>query len=151
MLVLLGFVAVVLAVGAIGAWSSISAVDQYKDLRGPPWAPPSLVFGPVWSILYVLIAVAGWLAWRAGAGWRDPAMGFYGAQLVLNGLWTPLFFAWQMRGAAFLCIIALDLVVGATMWLFWKRSRVAAGLLAPYMIWILFASALNFAYWTMNR
>lgn len=145
------FVGVVAAVAVAASLSTVNAASAYGDLRGPSWAPPSWVFGPVWTILYASIAAAGWMAWRAGAGLRDAGMIAFACQLVLNGLWSPLFFALQWRGAALACILALDVTVAMTMFLFWKRRRAAALLLGPYLLWVLFATGLNVAYWSMNR
>lgn len=150
-LVLVGFIAVVAAVAVAASLATIRASTVYQDLDGPAWAPPAWLFGPVWTALYLMIAVSGWLAWRAGIGWREPGMAAYGLQLVLNGLWSPLFFALQWRGVALACIIAMDVTVAATTSLFWRRDRVSGLLLVPYLLWILFATALNLAYWTMNR
>lgn len=149
--VLLGFLAVVGAVAVAASLATVQASTAYKELDGPSWAPPAWLFGPVWTALYVMMAVSGWLAWRSGMGWRGPGMVTYGLQLLLNGLWSPLFFALQWRGAALLCILALDVAVAVTAFLFWRRSRAAAFLLGPYLLWILFATALNWAYWLLNR
>jgi len=150
-LVLLGFTGIVAAVALAASLATVSAAATYAELEGPSWAPPGWVFGPVWTILYAGMAVAGWVAWRAGARMRGPEMVVFGSQLVLNGLWSPLFFALQQRGAALACIVALDVVVAATVYLFWSRQRIAGLLLVPYFGWILFATALNVAYWSMNR
>lgn len=149
--VLVGFVAAVAAVAVLASMATVQAASKYGALEGPSWAPPSWLFGPVWSVLYLAIAVSGWLAWRAGMAWREPGMVAYGVQLLLNGLWSPLFFALGWRGAALACILALDVAVAATAVLFSRRSRPAALLLGPYLAWILFATALNAAYWSMNR
>ena len=89
-LALAGFAAAVFVVAAIGGLGVRGTGDEYQSLRQPSWAPPAELFGPVWTILYAMIALAGWLVWRrAGFG---PALGVYAAQLVLNAIWTPLFF-----------------------------------------------------------
>lgn len=144
------FVAIVAAVAVAASLATINAASAYGELLGPAWAPPSWLFGPVWTVLYGCIAVAGWMAWRMG-GWRDPAMAAFWTQLVLNGAWSPLFFALQWRGAALVCIVALDIVVAVLVALLWGRSRPAALLLVPYLVWILFATALNYSYWDLNR
>lgn len=150
-LALLGFLAVVAAIAILAAVAAGSAAATYRGLRGPAWAPPAWVFGPVWTVLYALVAVAGWLAWRTGARLRDAPMVAYGLQLALNGAWTALFFALGWRGAALLCILGLAVLVAITVALFWRRSRPAAWLLVPYLLWVLFAAALNAAYWALNR
>ncbi|MHB8634716.1 MAG: TspO/MBR family protein [Thermoplasmatota archaeon] len=150
-LALLAFVAVVAVVAVAASLATVSAASNYATLRGQSWAPPGWVFGPVWTLLYACIAVAGWLAWRSGAKVRSVEMAAFGAQLVLNGIWSPLFFALQWRGVALVCILVLDGAVAATLHLFWKRQRAAALLMVPYFLWVLFATVLNYAYWSMNR
>ncbi len=145
------FVGSVAAVAVAASWSTVNAGSAYRDLDGPSWAPPSWLFGPAWTVLYASIAVAGWMAWRAGTGLRDPSMIAFAGQLALNGLWSPLFFTLEQRGAALVCILALDVAVAITLFLFWRRRRVAALLLAPYFLWILFATGLNAAFWSLNR
>lgn len=147
---LLAFVAAVGAVALAGTLATLGAAATYAGLRGPAWAPPAWLFGPVWTVLYVLIAVSGWLAWRAGTRLPD-GLAAYGAQLALNGFWSPLFFALGWRGAALGVIVLLGAAIAVTMLQFRRRSRAAALLLAPYLLWVLFATALNFAYWTLNR
>lgn len=150
-LALLGFGAAVAVVAVAGSFAAVESSQQYGELEQPSWAPPSWLFGPVWTTLYVMIALGGWLAWRAVGSLRDPAMVLYGVQLVMNGLWTPLFFAWELRGFALGWIIGLDLVVAATIWRFWRADRRASYLLMPYMAWIAFATALNASVWWLNR
>jgi tryptophan-rich sensory protein len=114
------------------------------------WTPPNAAFGPVWAVLYTLIAVAGWLVWRRNENRvARIALPLFVAQLVLNSLWTPLFFGgYALVGPAalwiaLLVILTLDLLVAATIAAFWPVSRVAALLLVPYLLWILYASTLN--------
>ena len=126
-----------------GAW--------YAQLQKPSWNPPGWLFGPVWSVLYTLMAVAAWLVWRQG-GWgkqRRPLLIFL-AQLALNALWTPLFFGLHRLGVAFAEIVLLWLAIGTTLTVFRPVSRAAAWLLAPYLAWVSFATVLNFALWRMN-
>ncbi|GAB11512.1 putative TspO/MBR family protein [Gordonia araii NBRC 100433] len=143
-----------LAVGVVatlGGLASASAAEEYQRLDQPSWAPPSWVFGPVWTALYVLMAVAAWLVWRAQPSWRNPAIVLYGVQLLLNLAWSPLFFGLEWRGLALVDIIVLDLAVAATIVLFWRANRLAATLLIPYLAWILFATALNYSVWMLNN
>jgi tryptophan-rich sensory protein len=112
-------------------------------------APPSGVFGPVWTILYAMIALAGWLAWRR-VGFTGP-LWIYAAQLVLNAVWTPLFFGFGRYGLAFADIALLWVLVGATVLAFWRVRRAAALLLVPYWLWVTYAAALNLAIWLLNR
>ena len=134
---------VVASAAAIGGLAVRDAAGAYGSLARPDWAPPAWLFGPVWTALYVAIAVAGWLVWRR-TGWTG-ALAVYGAQLVLNAAWTPLFFGAGRYGLAFLDIVLLWLLIGVTIALFGRISRVAAALLLPYWGWVTFAAALNCA------
>ena len=145
---LLAFAAAVTLAAAIGALGVTGTSAEYNSLRQPSWAPPSSVFGPVWTVLYAMIAVAGWLAWRR-AGFTYP-LWLYTAQLVLNAIWTPLFFGAGQYGLAFADIVVLWLLIGATIVAFWRVSRPAAALMVPYWLWVTYASALNLAIWQMN-
>lgn len=139
------------AVAGIGAVASIDAATFYDALARPSWAPPASVFGPVWTVLYGMMAIAAWQVWREG-GWarqRRPLLLFL-AQLVVNALWSWLFFAWRQGGMAFVDIALLWLLVLATVVAFW-RVRVTAGvLLLPYLGWVSFALALNYVVWRSN-
>jgi translocator protein len=140
--------AAVALASVVGALAASSAAGQYAQLEQPSWAPPSWLFGPVWTVLYVMIAISGWLVWkRTGLG---KAMWVFTAQLVLNTLWTPLFFGADMFALAFVDIAALWVLIGLTIYQFAKVSRPAAALLVPYWAWVTFASALNFAIWQLN-
>jgi tryptophan-rich sensory protein len=141
----------VFVASAVGGLASTSSAGDYQRLEQPGWAPPSSVFGPVWTVLYLLMAVAAWLVWRSGP-WSQtrPALTLYALQLVLNAGWTPLFFGLGWRGIAFAELGVLLAVLIATVLLFWRRSRVAAALLVPYLAWSMFAWGLNFAVWQLN-
>ena len=131
------------AVFAPGHW--------YASLQKPAWNPPGWLFGPVWSVLYTMMAMAAWRVGRQG-GWgkqRKPLLIFL-AQLMLNALWTPLFFGLHRPGIAFAEIVLLWLAIAATIAAFRPVSRVAAWLLAPYLVWVSFATMLNFALWRLN-
>ncbi|SCL69570.1 TspO/MBR family protein [Micromonospora chersina] len=145
---LLGFGAAVTVAAAVGALGVRGTQEEYASLAQPAWAPPSWLFGPVWTVLYALIAVAGWLVWRQ-AGW-GPALGAWVTQLVLNAVWTPLFFGADRYGLAFAEIVLMWLAIGVTVALFRRVSRPAALLLLPYWAWVTFAAALNFAIWRLN-
>jgi translocator protein len=138
---LLPFLAAVAAVAVLGGLASASAPETYRALDLPPYAPPSWLFGPVWTVLYVMIGISGWLLWRAG-GW-GAALTAWAAQLVLNLAWTPLFFASERYGWALVEIVVLWLAIVATIVLAWRVSRPAAWLLVPYLGWVTFATALN--------
>ncbi|RLP92078.1 tryptophan-rich sensory protein [Micromonospora sp. BL4] len=145
---LAGFAAAVFVAAAIGGLGVQGTTDEYASLRQPGWAPPSWLFGPVWTVLYALIAVAGWLAWRrVGFG---PALWAWTAQLVLNAIWTPLFFGAGQYGLAFAEIVAMWLAIGLTVALFARVSRGAAALMLPYWAWVTFAAALNLSIWRLN-
>ncbi|MGN2639333.1 TspO/MBR family protein [Nocardia takedensis] len=141
----------VLVVATIGNLAAMSSGEQYDRLDTPAWAPPGWLFGPVWTVLYLLIAVSAWLVWR-GEPWRAvrTPIAWHVVALVLNAAWTPLFFGAELRGAAFAEILALIAAIAVTFTLFLRHNRVAAALLIPYLAWTLFAAALTFAVWTMN-
>ena len=143
---------VTFAAAAVGAVASARSREFYALLDRPDWSPPGWVFGPVWTLLYTLMAIAAWLVWReqGAAAAKRVALGLFLAQLVLNALWTWLFFAWRMGGAAFAEIAVLWLLIAATIVAFWQVRPAASALLLPYLAWVSFASALNFAIWRMN-
>jgi tryptophan-rich sensory protein len=145
---LLGFALAVAAAAAIGGLGVSGTAAEYQQLRQPAWAPPSSLFGPVWTVLYAMIALAGWLVWqRTGFGL---ALRVYTAQLLLNAAWTPLFFGAGRYGLAFADICLLWLAVGATIVLFRRAHHWAAWLLVPYWLWVTYAAALNLAIWRLN-
>jgi translocator protein len=125
--------------------------EWYASLKKPAWNPPGWVFGPVWTALYTMMAVAVWLVWKRG-GWaaQRPRLTLFLVQLALNAAWTPLFFGLKKPGWAFAEIVLLWLAIGATLLAFRPVSRVAAGLLAPYLAWVSFAAVLNFTLWRLN-
>lgn len=148
---LIGWLAVSFAASAVGAIASIEASSFYSQLAQPAWAPPSWLFGPVWTVLYALMAVAAWLVWRSG-GFRSHriALGLFLAQLALNSLWSWLFFAWHSGATAFAEILLLWILIVSTLVSFWRVLPPAGILLIPYLIWVSFASALNYALWQLN-
>jgi tryptophan-rich sensory protein len=129
----------------------VSTDGWYASLHKPLWNPPAWVFGPAWTLLYVLVAVAAWLVWRAG-GWqkRRLPLGLFLLQWLLNALWTPLFFGLHRSDLAFTEIILLWLVLAATLWSFWQVRKAAGVLLVPYLAWVIFAAVLNFTLWRLN-
>ena len=129
----------------------VSTGDWYARLHKPPWNPPSWVFGPAWTVLYILMAVAAWLVWREG-GWKTQGrpLGLFLLQWLLDALWTPLFFGMHRPGLAFAEIISLWLAITATLWSFWRVRKLAGLLLVPYLAWVSFAAMLNFAIWRLN-
>ena len=148
---LLGWAAVTFATAAVGSVASMRASDFYGQLALPGWAPPASVFGPVWTALYVMMALAAWLVWRR-AGWQGArtVLTLFLVQLVLNALWSWCFFAWRMGGLAFADIVALWLLIVATLVGFWRVQPLAGALLVPYLAWVTFAAFLNHAAWRMN-
>ena len=136
---------------AVGGAASARAGDFYAQLVRPAWAPPSWLFAPVWTLLYLMMAVAAWLVWRTrGFAGARGALTLFLVQLALNALWTWLFFAWRLGAAAFAEILLLWVLIAATAFLFWRVRPVAGLLLLPYLAWVTFASALTFAVWRGN-
>ncbi len=132
----------------------------YAGLAKPSWTPPSWLFAPVWSVLYLMIAVAGWLVWdkqrgdgtAIGAASSDLTLGLWlwVAQLIFNGLWSPTMFGAHQIGLALIVICALWLSIAGFIVATWQRRRTAAVLFLPYLVWVSFATALNFAVWRLN-
>jgi tryptophan-rich sensory protein len=148
---LIGWLAVSFAASAVGAVASIQAKSFYSQLAQPAWAPPPSLFGPVWTVLYALMAIAAWLVWRSGGFSANRiALSFFWAQLLLNALWSWLFFAWHLGGLAFADIIVLWVLIAATLVSFWRVRPLAGALLIPYLLWVSFASALNYSVWQLN-
>ncbi|MBB3978169.1 tryptophan-rich sensory protein [Rhizobium azooxidifex] len=148
-LMLLGFALAAFAAGFTGA--VFRPGEWYKRLDKPAWRPPDQLFAPVWTLLYAMIALSGWLVWRAGE-LSDAALPLtvYTLQLILNAAWSPIFFGLHRVDLAFFEIILLWLSIAATIVLFYPISPGAAVLLLPYLAWVSFASALNFAIWRRN-
>ena len=122
--------------------------EWYQGLNKPSWNPPSWIFGPVWTALYLMMGASAWLVWQRFNA--KPALAIFLLQLALNAAWTPVFFGLKQPGAAFIIIVAMWCAIAATIATFRPRSRAAAVLLLPYWAWVTFASALNFALWQLN-
>ncbi|MGD9633154.1 MAG: DUF2867 domain-containing protein [Pirellulales bacterium] len=152
LLMFLLFLAVCFGTAALGAqWTFSSVNGWYQTLAKPTWTPPDWVFGPVWSLLYFLIALAGWLVWRrCGVSGARTAWLLFGAQLLLNAAWSGIFFALRSPGGAFVEIVLLCATIAATTFAFWARYKLAGWLLVPYLSWSSFAALLNLAIWRMN-
>ena len=135
----------------IGGAASIQAGPFYAQLVRPGWAPPSSIFGPVWTVLYALMGIAAWLVWRVG-GFRaaKTALALFLVQLALNALWSWLFFGWHRGALAFADILLLWALIAATLIAFWRIRPLAGALLVPYLLWVSFASALNYSVWQLN-
>ncbi len=153
LLSLIGFLALSFLAPALSAVFSLSGPDEwYRALNKPWFNPPSWVFGPVWTALYTAMGVSAWLVWRNGnsRSLRIP-LGLFVLQLILNALWTPLFFGMHRPDLALLNILTLWFAIIATILAFHPLSRPAAYLLIPYWLWVSFASILNAAIWWLNR
>lgn len=138
--------------GIIGSLAVTAVSGQYALLAKPELAPPGWIFGPVWIALYTLMGIAAWLIYRQGPQKQQvrQALQIFGFQLLLNAVWTPIFFGLGDIFAAFLEICALWLAIVATIAAFARLSRPAAWLLIPYLGWVSFATYLNFAIWQLN-
>lgn len=146
---LAAFVIMCFGVSVLGGRATLPALSYwYPSLAKPAWTPPTWVFGPVWTLLYPMLAVAGWLAWREGRSRGGTLL--YLFQLTLNGAWPWVFFGEQRVGLALVCLLALLFAILATIVAFWRVSRGAAILMLPYLGWVGFALALNAALWWMN-
>lgn len=146
---LVACLALAYAAAAIGGMATVNAPSFYAALVQPSWAPPGSWFGPVWALLYTLMGVSLWLIWRQGKA-NGIALVLFLSQLLLNALWSWVFFAWQYGALALANIILLWLLIAATMVSFWHIRRLAAVLLLPYLLWVGFALALNAALLQLN-
>ena len=140
-------------VGAFGGMATSTGMESwYAALTKPAWNPPGWVFGPVWSALYLAMAVAAWLVFRKAGSLSAAAvpLGVFAIQLGLNALWSFVFFAWERPGWAFVEIVVLWVAILATMLVFFPRSAIAGWLLSPYLAWVSFAAFLNWTIWRLN-
>jgi benzodiazapine receptor len=146
-----GWIVVSFAAAAVGSVASIQAKTFYSQLIQPEWAPPAGIFGPVWTLLYASMGIAAWWVWRVG-GFRSNrrALTLFLVQLVFNALWSWLFFAWRLGALALVDIGVLWILIAATLVSFWRVRPLAGGLLIPYLLWVSFASALNYSLWQLN-
>lgn len=129
----------------------VSTGGWYAGLAKPTWNPPGWLFGPVWTVLYAMMAVAAWRVWRRG-GWarQKTTLGLFVVQWTFNALWTPLFFGLHRPGWALAEILVLLAAILATIRAFWRVDRIAGALLVPYVGWVAFASMLNWTIWRLN-
>ena len=148
---LAGWLLLSLAAAGVGAVASVRANMFYQELSRPEWAPPAWIFGPVWSVLYLLMAIAAWFVWRQH-GFRESGMALwlFIAQLTANALWSWLFFSWHNGAWAFYEILILWVLLLCTVASFWCLRSLAGALLLPYLAWVTFATALCFAIWRLN-
>jgi tryptophan-rich sensory protein len=148
---LVGFIGAAFIAGAIGSWATFPNVREWFPLlMKPSWNPPSWVFGPVWTTLYVLMGVAIWRAWRAGGPAATRLVRLYFVQLFFNALWSVLFFglkqpAWALADILVLWVLLVWLQAGL-----WRSDRAAGALWVPYVLWVSFATALNAAIVRLN-
>jgi tryptophan-rich sensory protein len=149
---LLILAAFIVANASAAATAALSRPGEwYRKLDKPSWRPPDWLFAPVWTALYAMIALSGWLVWRQ-AGFAGAALPLtaYALQLILNALWTPVFFGLRRPDLALIEMVMVLASIVATIVLFHSVSRAAAWLLVPYLAWVSFASALNFSIWRRN-
>ncbi|GAA4821260.1 tryptophan-rich sensory protein [Marinicella pacifica] len=148
---LIGWLLISFAASAVGAVASIQAQSFYGELTQPSWAPPGWVFGPVWTTLFALMGVAAWLVWREGGCRKNKtSLSLFLVQLVVNALWSWLFFAWHLGAYALIDLIVLWLLIIATLVAFWRVKALAGVLLVPYLLWVSFAGILNYTVWQLN-
>jgi len=149
---LIGWIVLCYSAAAWGGLATSTSVDTwYAELAKPAWTPPDWVFGPVWSVLYLMMAVSAWLVWRREGLWSAALpLGLFVLQLGLNAAWSVLFFGWRSPGLAMVDLALLWCAIFATALVFWYRSAVAAWLLMPYLAWVSFAGSLNFVIWRLN-
>lgn len=150
---LAAFLVITFGAAVIGSVATFRSVETwYPTLLKPDWTPPSALFGPVWTTLYVAMAVAAWRVWRLQTGASAMAVArSYGAQLFLNALWSVLFFGYRRPDLALVDIAALWFVLVVILLRFWRADRIAGALWLPYVAWVSFAFALNASVWSLNR
>jgi translocator protein len=146
-LTLLFFILLVLGGGTLIGFITLPG-EWYAGLAKPPFNPPNWIFAPVWTLLYIMVAVAGRRTWQRGP--RSAAMVVWFVQLVLNFIWSPVFFGAHRIGAALVVIVTLLAAIIAFIVMCWPRDRTAALLFTPYAAWVAFATLLNGAIWHLN-
>ncbi len=150
LLALIGFVSLNALLQTLGAKATFPEITGwYQQLHKPSWTPPGVVFGPVWTLLYISMAVAAWRVWKK-VGLMHQALGLYFLQLLLNALWSHLFFWGHSIELALLDLVLLNLAVLMTTLNFWRIDRISGVLFFPYMAWALFALGLNVKIWILN-
>ena len=146
-----GWLLLTAAAAVVGSVASANARSFYAQIAQPSWAPPGWLFGPVWTLLYLMMAVAAWLAWRRH-GWRgaSAALTLFVVQLGANALWSWLYFAWHRGALACADIAVLWVLIAWTTIRFVKLHKVAAALMLPYLAWVGYAGVLSFVTWRLN-
>lgn len=150
---LIAFILLCLTIEIIGGfWTKESVSSWYPTLIKPSWTPPDWVFGPVWSLLYLMIAISGWLIYQAEhSHQRTIALILFGVQLALNFIWSFLFFSLKSPILGLIDIVLLCLLISLTIVKAWPVRPMASLLLIPYLIWVLYAASLNAGIWLLNR
>ncbi|MEO8272350.1 MAG: TspO/MBR family protein [Aureliella sp.] len=146
--------AICFSAAALGGLATTSSVndDWFANLNKPSWNPPNWIFGPVWSALYLMMAIAAWLVWKqSGFAKSKGALIWFGLHLILNILWSVLFFALRQPSWAAIEILILWISIAVSIMLFSRHSKLAAGLLTPYLAWVTFAAFLNMVIWSLNQ
>lgn len=137
--------------GGLGAFFTFSSVNSwFVTLNKPSWNPPSWLFGPVWTLLYVLMGIACYLIWKSDHPQKKALLKLYAVQLILNALWSPAFFGMQSPFLGLMVIIPLWIAIVLCIVQFKKVSLLASGLMVPYLLWVTFATALNTAIFVLN-
>jgi translocator protein len=148
---LLGWILLCFIAAGIGAVASANAPEFYGSLKLPDFAPPASVFGPTWTALYMLMAIAAWLVWRErGLSGAKAELILFLVQLAANAVWSWLFFAWRQGLWSFVDIVVLWVLIVATFVAFWRVRPLAGILLLPYLVWVTFAALLNLSIWRLN-
>lgn len=144
-------IALSLAAGGIGAAFTLPSIPTwYAALNHPSWTPPNWVFGPVWNTLYVLMGIAAGLVWKNGTKGKYVVLTIFFLHLVLNAAWSIVFFGLHDVFAALIIIKLLWLSIALLMYLFWRHAKAATYLLIPYLMWVTYASSLNFGILLLN-
>lgn len=134
-----------------GAVTARSASAFYAQLNRPPWAPPAWAFGPAWTVLYILMAVAAWRIWRAhGFDGARVELTLYAVQLAFNAAWSWFFFVRRTGVGATIDVLCMLIAITATLIAFWRRDPIAGALFLPYLAWVSFAAALTISVWRRN-
>lgn len=140
-------------IGFIGSIFTLESIPTwYVGVIKPSFSPPNWIFGPVWTTLYLLMGIAAFLIWQKGLDRKDvrSALWVYRIQLILNFLWSLIFFRWHSIGGALVEILVLWIMIAANIFVFYKISKPAGYLLLPYILWVSFAAFLNYSIWTLN-
>ncbi|WP_437201574.1 TspO/MBR family protein [Planctomicrobium sp. SH664] len=149
---LIGWILFCFAAAALGSLATTPQLDGwYRSLQKPHWHPPDSLFGPVWTLLYLLMAMAAWLIWKQG-GFKENRrpLAWFVIQLILNVAWSWIFFAGHQTGWAVVELVCLWIAIFMTTVLFFKKRRLAGALLIPYLGWVTFAGCLNWTIWRLN-